>query len=100
MLNNPIVISYTREFLFVTGIAIFPLGWLFVTRSACQGLGKTFVPMLSGVLEGGMRVGTGFLLVPRMGVQGVVIAEVSAWCGAAVMLCVTYNIYIKRLYQR
>ena len=25
MLNNPIVISYTREFLFVTGIAIFPL---------------------------------------------------------------------------
>lgn len=100
MLNNPIVISYTREFLFVTGIAIFPLGWLFVTRSACQGLGKTFVPMLSGVLEVGMRVVTGFLLVPRMGFQGVVIAEVSAWCGAAVMLCVTYNIYIKRLYQR
>ena len=44
MLNDPIVISYTREFLFITGIAIFPLGWLFVTRNACQGLGKTFVP--------------------------------------------------------
>ena len=100
LLSTLINISYTREFLFVTGIAIFPLGWLFVTRSACQGLGKTFVPMLSGVLEVGMRVVTGFLLVPRMGFQGVVIAEVSAWCGAAVMLCVTYNIYIKRLYQR
>lgn len=93
MLNDPIVISYTREFLFITGIAIFPLGWLFVTRNACQGLGKTFVPMLSGVLEVVMRVVTGFLLVPRMGFQGVAIAEVSAWCGAAVMLCVTYVIY-------
>ena len=99
MLNDPIVISYTREFLFITGIAIFPLGWLFVTRNACQGLGKTFVPMLSGVLEVVMRVVTGFLLVARMGFQRVAIAEVSAWCGAAVMLCVTYVIYVTRLCQ-
>lgn len=100
MLNDPVIISYTREFLFVTGLAIFPLGWLFVFRNACQGMGKTFIPMLSGVLEVTMRVVNGMVLVPRLAFQGVAIAEVSAWVAAAVMLMVTYEIYYHRLRRR
>ena len=38
MLNDPTVISYTCIFLPLTGIALFPLGWLFVFRNACQGM--------------------------------------------------------------
>lgn len=93
MLTNPRIITHTREFLFVTGIAIFPLGFLFVFRNACQGMGHTFVPMLSGILEVAMRVVMAKLLVPRMQFQGVAIAEVSAWIAAAVMLMITYKVY-------
>lgn len=93
MLTDSTIISHTREFLFVTGIAIFPLGFLFVFRNACQGMGRTFVPMLSGILEVAMRVVMAKLLVPHMQFQGVAIAEVSAWIAAAVMLMVTYKIY-------
>ena len=93
MLNDAVIISYTREFLFLTGIAVFPLGWLFVFRNACQGMGKTVLPMLSGVLEVVMRVATALLLVPGLAFAGVAIAEVSAWIGAFVMLMITYEIY-------
>lgn len=93
MLNDAVTISYTREFLFLTGIAVFPLGWLFVFRNACQGMGKTVLPMLSGVLEVVMRVATALLLVPGLAFAGVAIAEVSAWIGAFVMLMITYEIY-------
>lgn len=93
MLNDPVIISYTREFLFVTGIAIFPLGFLFVFRNACQGMGHTFVPMLSGILEVVMRVLAARILVPRLAFRGVALAEVSAWIAAAIMLAITYGLY-------
>lgn len=93
MLNDPVVISYTREFLFVTGIAIFPLGWLFVFRNACQGMGRTFVPMLSGALEVVMRIAAAVLFVPRLAFTGIAIAEAAAWVGAFIMLMITYQIY-------
>lgn len=96
MLNDPIIISYTREFLLITGFGIFPLGWLFVTRNACQGMGKTFVPMLSGIVEVIMRVVNGILIVPKWGFTGVAFAEVSAWGAAAIMLIITYKSYITK----
>lgn len=93
MLSDPVIISYTRDFLLITGVALFPLGWLFVFRNACQGMGKTFVPMLSGILEVVMRVAMANLLVSRMAFHGVALAEVSAWIAASIMLMVTYEIY-------
>ncbi len=56
MLNDATVISYTCIFLPVTGVALFALGWLFVFRNACQGMGKTVLPMVSGIVEVAMRV--------------------------------------------
>lgn len=96
MLNDPVIISYTREFLPITGLALFPLGGLFVFRNASQGMGKTFVPMLSGVLEVIMRVGMAKLLVPRLAFRGVAFAEISAWVAACIMLMITYEIYISK----
>lgn len=97
MLNDPTIISYTCIFLPITGIALFPLGWLFVFRNACQGMGKTVLPMISGVLEVMMRVGVVQIVVPHFAFRGVAFAEVSAWIGAGVMLMVTYLVYQMRL---
>ena len=97
MLNDPTVISYTCIFLPLTGIALFPLGWLFVFRNACQGMGKTVLPMISGVVEVVMRVGIVQIAVPHFAFRGVAFAEISAWIGAGAMLMVTYLVYQVRL---
>ena len=96
MLNDASIISYTRDFLAFTGICLFPLGWLFVFRNGCQGMGHTFVPMLSGVLEVSLRVVMVKLLTPYLAFRGVALAEVSAWIGAWIMLMITYWIYQER----
>lgn len=93
MLNDQTVISYTCIFLPVTGIALFALGWLFVFRNACQGMGKTVLPMISGIVEVAMRVIVVLLLAPRFAFRGIAFAEISAWIGAGVMLMVTYLFY-------
>ena len=90
MLNDATVISYTCIFLPVTGVALFALGWLFVFRNACQGMGKTVLPMVSGIVEVAMRVMVVLLLAPRLAFRGVAFAEISAWVGAGVMLMITY----------
>ena len=97
MLNDPTVISYTCIFLPITGIALFPLGWLFVFRNACQGMGKTVLPMISGIVEVTMRVVVVLLLVDRLAFRGVAFAEISAWIGAWIMLMITYFVYQFRL---
>ena len=97
MLNDPTVISYTCIFLPLTGIALFPLGWLFVFRNACQGMGKTVLPMISGVVEVVMRVGIVQIAVPHFAFRGVAFTEISAWIGAGAMLMVTYLVYQVRL---
>ena len=103
MLNDPTVISYTCIFLPLTGIALFPLGWLFVFRNACQGMGKTVLPMISGVVEVVMRVGIVQIAVPHFAFRGVAFAEISACdadgyvsgvSGAAVKRCFEVKIKI------
>lgn len=92
-LSDPVIISYCKEFLPVLGISIFALGWLFVYRYSVQGLGNTFVPMLSGALEVIMRLSVCFI-IGRYSFRGIALSEVSAWIGAFVMLMITYYVVI------
>jgi len=63
---------------------------LHVVRSALQGLGDTFVPMLSGIAEFFMRTGSALLLPGMIGMSGVFWAEVLAWLGADCVLIPGY----------
>ena len=74
------------------GAMLWVLGLLFVYRFSLQSMGDTVVPMLSGALELLLRISIVLLLanVFRLGFLSVCIAEVSAWLGAAVLLCATY----------
>lgn len=96
MLTDQTVISYTREYLMITGIAIFPLGWLFVFRNACQGMGHTVLPMFSGVLEVALRFMMAILLVRRLHFRGIALSEISAWIGAFFMLMMTFEWYYRK----
>jgi Na+-driven multidrug efflux pump len=59
---------------------------LYIYRSALQGMGNTLMPMISGFVELGMRVGSAILLPGLVGYRGFFYAEVLAWIGADLVL--------------
>lgn len=75
------------------------LGLLFIYRFSLQSLGNTLVPLLSGALELGLRIGVVLFLsqVLHMGFLAICIADVSAWAGAALMLAIAYYSRMRRL---
>ena len=89
MVSAPEVIEQCTVFMPWLGVFIFALGWLFVCRNACQGMGNTFLPMLSGVLEVAMRLTFGW--IGQGSFRGIAIAEISAWTGAWLMLWASYR---------
>jgi Na+-driven multidrug efflux pump len=89
------------RYLCVMSLCLTVLYLLYVYRSALQGMGNTLIPMLSGVAEFVMRVGVAFLTAVHFGWQeGVFVAEVSAWTGAAVLLAVAYYAAATKLKRR
>lgn len=80
------VLTIGCRYLNVMSLGLPMLYMLFVYRSTLQGLGDTFVPMLSGAVELVMRVGAALLLPRLIGEWGVYIAEIMAWIGAAILL--------------
>lgn len=70
---------------------------LHVVRSAIQGMGNTFLPMLSGVAEFIMRTGSALLLPALAGEVGIFFAEILAWAGADVVLITSYFIVIHKI---
>ena len=82
MLNGSEQIGLASVFLVKCGIMIFAVDFLFVFRSGCQGMGKPFLPMISGILEMIMRVMVIALFMGRIGFAATAYAEIAAWCGA------------------
>ena len=70
---------------------------LHVVRSSIQGMGNTFLPMLSGVAEFIMRTGSALILPAIVGETGIFFAEILAWAGADVVLITSYFIVIRQL---
>jgi len=70
---------------------------LHVIRSAIQGIGNTFLPMLSGIAEFVMRTGTVLLLPLLVGDVGIFFAEIAAWTGADIVLLISYFYILHKL---
>ena len=85
MLNGEEAISITIEFLVPSGIMLLALNYLFVFRSSVQGMGKPFVPMISGIAEMIIRVVVVFMFIERIGFLATAYAQIAAWVGALIM---------------
>lgn len=93
------VIDAAYPYLVITGAGVWIVGLLFLYRTALQSLGDTVIPMISGGVELGMRVGTVLLLSRcfHLGFYAVCFAEVAAWTGAALLLIVGFYARLRRL---
>lgn len=70
---------------------------LYVYRSALQGLGNSIIPLVSGIVEFFMRVGSVLILSRYIDEYGIYIAEVMAWFGATTLLSISYFIKSRHL---
>jgi len=70
---------------------------LFLYRAALQGLGNTFIPMLSGFVELGLRIVSVVVLTRFLGDWGVMLSDPLAWPFAMVLLMVSYFIVFRKV---
>lgn len=91
------VLAIAWKYLSIMAACLCILYFLYVYRSALQGLGNTLIPMLSGIVEFFVRIGVALLLPLVMGTDGIFYAKIAAWTGAAVLLAASYYISVKKL---
>ena len=90
------VLAIAWKYLSIMAACLCILYFLYVYRSALQGLGNTMIPMLSGVIEFFIRIGVALFLPLVMGTNGIFYAEIAAWTGAAVLLAVSYYVSMRK----
>lgn len=91
MLSGRETVQLTADFLRICGSLFFTLNFLFIYRSAVQGMGKPFIPMCSGFLEMTIRILVIILLLPKIGFIATAYAEVTAWTSALLMNMIAYR---------
>ena len=99
--GTPQEIAQTMEvaygYLAVMSVCLPVLYLLYVFRSAIQGMGNTFLPMVSGIMELAARLAAALTLPLVIGETGVFYAEVLAWMGAVVILIPSYFVTFRKV---
>ena len=95
MLSDAESIRYTVQFLPTCGAMIWTVDLLFVVRSTLQGMGKPFIPMLSGILEMALRVSVIILFSGSIGFISTAYAEICAWTGAMLLNLVALYVQLR-----
>lgn len=90
------IFTYAMDYLKIISVFYLPLAMIFLYRSALQGLGRGFIPMLSGVFELVCRFAVIALVPESAGFRGICFADPAAWVGAGVPLLITYLIWEKK----
>lgn len=94
------VLEIAFHYLSIMAAMLWVLYFLYVYRSALQGLGDTLLPMLSGFAEFLMRIGAALILPIFIGQNGIFFAEIAAWSGAALLLCISYYTRIRAITKK
>ncbi len=90
------IFSYGQKYLLILGI-FYPLLYiLYIMRASLQGLGNTFIPMISSFGQLIMRVLCALILTRFIGYSGIYYGEISAWILADLILVATYFITISK----
>ena len=95
--SSPVVIE--ESILYVTTMSLFfiPLGFIFIFRTGCQGLGSGKIPMLSAIIELVARTCTAFSLPYFFGFLGICYSNAVSWISAGFILPIVYLAFMKKL---
>lgn len=96
MLNGNEAIEIAAQFLPICGIMLFAVDFLFVFRSAVQGMGYPFIPMCSGIVEMIMRIVVIVLFVSEFGFRATAYASVAAWIAALILNAAAFGVILRR----
>lgn len=91
------VAELAQTFLVVNGSLYVALGLLFVLRNTLQGMGRSLVPTIAGVMELVTRVVAALVLAAHVGFVGVCLAAPLAWVAALVPVWISYRRQRRRL---
>ena len=91
------VLSLSHTYLVISGCFYFALALLFIYRFTLQGLGKSFIPTVAGVMELIMRAIGALVLTGAFGFAGACASNPLAWIGACIPLACSYHRTMKRL---
>ena len=96
-ISSPVVIE--ESILYVTTMSLFfiPLGFIFIFRTGCQGLGSGKIPMLSAIIELVARTCTAFSLPYFFGFLGICYSNAVSWISAGFILPIVYLAFMKKL---
>ncbi len=96
ILSDDLSVSYAVKFLPICGMMLWAVDYLFVFRSALQGMGNPLVPMISGIVEMVVRVGIIILFSSDLGFIATAFAEAGAWTGAFLLNVVALFVQLKK----
>lgn len=91
------VLSLSHTYLVISGCFYFALALLFIYRFTLQGLGKSFIPTVAGIMELIMRAVGALVLTGAFGFAGACTSNPLAWIGACVPLAFSYYRTMKKL---
>lgn len=96
LLSGREAIRLAGGYLRICGGSLLLLNLLFLFRHGVQGLGHPIPPMLSGLVEMGLRLAVVLLWLPGMGFQAAAHAEWIAWLGALLFNGAAYRLLMGR----
>ena len=94
LMNGEEPISLAKEYLPACGVMLFTVDFLFIYRSAVQGLGRPLIPMLSGIIEMLMRIFVIVFFLDIFGFMSTAYADIAAWIGALLMNMIAFYIFM------
>ena len=95
--RNETVIETAKQYLNISVLFYFFLSQIFVYRNALQGIGKPFIPLISSIVELGMRSFAAIILAQHFGFLGVCYASPIAWIGGAMVVSIGYYMIIRKI---
>ncbi len=93
---DPFVVQIGVSYLSVSIMFYFFLGMIFIFKNTLQSMGKPLYPVISGVVELGIRFFAAVWLASKIGYPGIYYASPLAWVGGALVVIIGYYNYVYR----
>lgn len=84
--SNPEILNYTFRYMMFAVLFYFPLGAIFVIRNSLQGTGQKILPLVSSLIELLGKIIFTALIIPHIGIWGVIMCEPLIWCAMCIHL--------------